>query len=464
MKTLLMVLGLLLPHLLVPLQARTLHASWAGDADAAALLAALQATPDQRAAGSATEVRLAKLFVQHAAAFDYRGPAESAPAAYLAVSYEIQLKVTKVMLDKALALIIKWGKLSLVADIIGTYIATPNPLTGEQNNCGARLTTELEPVMKLLVEANYTAAVKQLVDKFVHAPEGPYKYLGTCAPDLAAVLLSLAGMTCPEAGYLVAPADVAVNASIPGPSGVSFGLKNVSCIYEAGKYEDTVGALLGGALMSELLLSKEAWLKGNGTALAFEMTRMAFTVLQSGSFPDCVANYVKYERKIPKTSFPLVSPAVRPDYYIGPLILNSTAESAATLCYATALLSFKPDTAAEAQPWEPSALVQVLVNVWLAMSREVRNATTSGLTQAQVDSLCDTLHHMLRFRGNPNRFSPIDMFDPAQYQCVLNPAIEPCPPEGVAPLAGVNGTRWFKRMPELAPGHDLGSELFPCKA
>jgi hypothetical protein len=108
--------------------------------------------------------------------------------------------------------------------------------------------------------------------------------------------------------------------------------------------------------------------------------------------------------------------------------------------------------------------VQVLVNVWLALGREMRDTATSGLTQAQIDTLCDDMHHILRFRGNPARTSPVDMFLAEQYQCVFNPSIQPCPPDGVAPLIGVNGTRWFKRLPVLAEGHDLSSELYACQA
>jgi hypothetical protein len=151
---------------------------------------------------------------------------------------------------------------------------------------------------------------------------------------------------------------------------------------------------------------------------------------------------------------------VPPDYYIGPLLLNSTAGSSAALCYATALLSFDADKAAAEQPWKPSAMAQVLVNVWLAMGREMKDSTTSGLTQAQLDSLCDSLHHILRFRGNPARTTPVDMYLADQYQCVFNPSIKPCPPEGVAPLSGI---RWFKRFPALAEGHDLSSPLYYCQ-
>jgi hypothetical protein len=46
--------------------------------------------------------------------------------------------------------------------------------------------------------------------------------------------------------------------------------------------------------------------------------------------------------RIPRTTYPLAYPIVPPDYNIGPLMLESTAEGAATLCYATALISFKP--------------------------------------------------------------------------------------------------------------------------
>jgi hypothetical protein len=111
------------------------------------------------------------------------------------------------------------------------------------------------------------------------------------------VLLALAGMNCPASGYLVGPADVTVDPATPGPSGVRFSLKNVTCLPEPGKYEDTAGSLLGAALMAELLLSPEAWLAKNGRGLAFAMTRMAFTVLQSNSFADCVANFMKSERR-----------------------------------------------------------------------------------------------------------------------------------------------------------------------
>jgi hypothetical protein len=128
---------------------------------------------------------------------------------------------------------------------------------------------------------------------------GPDVYLGTCAPDLTAVLLAVAGMNCRESGVMVAPTNVVIDRTKPSPSGVSFDLKNVSCVYspEQGEYEDMAGALLGGALMSELLLNKEASLVKDGRALAFAMVRMAFTVLQSNNFSDCMVNFLKYERK-----------------------------------------------------------------------------------------------------------------------------------------------------------------------
>jgi hypothetical protein len=158
----------------------------------------------------------------------------------------------------------------------------------------------------------------------------------------------------------------------------------------------------------------------------------------------------------------LAYPIEPPDYNIGPLMLESTAESIATLCYATALISFKPDLAPEEQPWRPSALVQVLVNVWLALGREMQNPA-SNLSQTQLDMLCDTLHHVLRFRGNPARTTPIDMFMPEQYQCIFNPAIRPCPPEGVPALTGGEGVKWFKRIPTLTENHTLGSPLYACQ-
>jgi hypothetical protein len=70
--------------------------------------------------------------------------------------------------------------------------------------------------------------------------------------------------------------------------------------------------------------------------------------------------------------------------------------------------------------------MQVLVNVWLALGREMQ-APDSGLNQTQFDTLCDALHHVLRFRGNPSCTTPIDMFMPEQHQCLLNPTITPCP-------------------------------------
>jgi hypothetical protein len=143
-------------------------------------------------------------------------------------------------------------------------------------------------------------------------------------------------------------------------------------------------------------------------------------------------------------------------------MLESTVEGAATLCYATALISFKDGLAPEEQPWRPSAMVQVLVNTWLALGREMRNSTTSKLTQVQFDTLCDSMHHILRFRGNPDRTKAVDMFLPDQYQCIMNPTISPCPPEASG-LPALESVKWFKRIPKLAAGHDLSSELFACQ-
>jgi hypothetical protein len=79
-----------------------------------------------------------------------------------------------------------------------------------------------------------------------------YEYLGTCAPDLAAVLLALAGMKCPLSGFLTAPTDVAIMPSkrAAGTQSITFSLKNVTCIPERRNFENTAGSLLGAALMS----------------------------------------------------------------------------------------------------------------------------------------------------------------------------------------------------------------------
>jgi hypothetical protein len=77
------------------MQARTLHGpskAWPGEQDAAELMdkipAMLQRT---RASHPALASQLAELFVQHAAAFNYRGPVDAAPAAFLALANEIQV-------------------------------------------------------------------------------------------------------------------------------------------------------------------------------------------------------------------------------------------------------------------------------------------------------------------------------------------------------------------------------------
>jgi hypothetical protein len=79
------------------LQARTLHGptkAWPGKQDAAELLAKIPALLTRtRAANAAVASQLAELFVQHAAAFNYRGPAEAAPAAFLALANEIQVRL-----------------------------------------------------------------------------------------------------------------------------------------------------------------------------------------------------------------------------------------------------------------------------------------------------------------------------------------------------------------------------------
>jgi hypothetical protein len=113
------------------------------------------------------------------------------------------------------------------------------------------------------------------------------------------VLLALAGMKCPLSGYLVAPTDVAIAPSkrAAGTSSITFSLKNVSCIPEHRNFESSVGPLLGAALMSELLLNSEEWLVKDGRNLAFAMVRMAFTVLQSNSYANCLEKFAMYERK-----------------------------------------------------------------------------------------------------------------------------------------------------------------------
>jgi hypothetical protein len=60
-------------------------------------------------------------------------------------------------------------------DVLGTYIAAPDPATGEKNACGVRLTNEMAPVLGLLLQMNYTAAVEALVNKIVRAPEGGWR-------------------------------------------------------------------------------------------------------------------------------------------------------------------------------------------------------------------------------------------------------------------------------------------------
>jgi hypothetical protein len=49
--------------------------------------------------------------------------------------------------------------------------------------------------------------------------------------------------------------------------------------------------------MSELLLNSEEWLVKDGRSLAFAMTRMAFTVLQSHSYSSCLEKFAMYELK-----------------------------------------------------------------------------------------------------------------------------------------------------------------------
>jgi hypothetical protein len=71
-------------------------------------------------------------------------------------------------------------KLDLVADILFTYIATPDPVTGGKSECSVRLTTELQPVMKLLMKYNYTEAVKRLLVKIIDAPRGERQLRQSC--------------------------------------------------------------------------------------------------------------------------------------------------------------------------------------------------------------------------------------------------------------------------------------------
>jgi hypothetical protein len=91
------------------MQARTLHAQWAGDADATALRqeipALLQHAGGRRASSPALALQLARLFERRAAAFDYRGPAESAPPAYMALANEIQVGQLQHMLCAAHAVL-----------------------------------------------------------------------------------------------------------------------------------------------------------------------------------------------------------------------------------------------------------------------------------------------------------------------------------------------------------------------
>jgi hypothetical protein len=60
---------------------------------------------------------------------------------------------------------VRLQKLDLLFDVIGTFISTPDPATGEGNACGVRLVSEVAPLLGLLEQGNYTEAVKQLVDK-----------------------------------------------------------------------------------------------------------------------------------------------------------------------------------------------------------------------------------------------------------------------------------------------------------
>jgi hypothetical protein len=62
-------------------------------------------------------------------------------------------------------------KLDLLLDVVGTFISTPDPATGEGNACGVRLVAEVAPLLGLLGEGNYTEAVKQLLDKIINAPD-----------------------------------------------------------------------------------------------------------------------------------------------------------------------------------------------------------------------------------------------------------------------------------------------------
>lgn len=112
-------------------------------------------------------------------------------------------------------------------------------------------------------------------------------------------MLSLASLRCPKTGYLSWPAE---DGTV---------IEKTACTPESRANEKSLAALLGGALISELLLSNVSLVDTNpltngtynttiydgGRLLSFGLTRMAFAVLQTKNYTDCLANLKAYEAK-----------------------------------------------------------------------------------------------------------------------------------------------------------------------
>lgn len=119
-------------------------------------------------------------------------------------------------------------------------------------------------------------ALAKLVVKFIESTYSGEQDLGlgTCAPDIPVVILSLFSSGCPERGYLWDPLTQA----------------RVPCTYrDDNQFEDSPAALLGGSIYTLLLLSGKPSLQQIGAQVAFAANRFALATTQTLSLAQVCA-------------------------------------------------------------------------------------------------------------------------------------------------------------------------------
>lgn len=211
-------------------------------------------------------------------------------------------------------------------------------------------------------------------------------------------------------------------------------------------YEDSPGALLGGAVISGLLLSANDRLSTLGFKLAFEINRLALAATYTSSFTTCRAQLSFFLRTFPGDfSGPIGTPPMQAR---GAETISEDAQR--VLCASIAAVSGPTD-------WDENSLWQGTADVVNAIFKTIyygRQATPPvAISPTQITGLCAVTKAVYSFASNmPASAGIVSVTVPAQ---LLPGEKDDSCYTTVGPCNSPGGT-----FEGLAPGHTLDANSF----